>query len=181
MIAQVYASRRARHNSSSRIHIRGKYTCFDWYATAISILLNCFQARLEVGKQGSGAVVFAYAYLTNSQTHSSNILLQDLIWRRHKGPIPERKRVVHRNHISMDNRLDNLCMIDINDTHVWYTSANMAKPNDNVSITNNSPSSAESLPSTSSKSTSNDLHLTLYWAAIQQLPPEHIQQNEVRV
>lgn len=110
----------------------------------------------------SGAVVFAYAYLTRQSRHSA-ILLQDLIWRRHNGPIPERKRVVHRNHISMDNRLDNLCLIDIRNAHVWYTRTNAVKSSASSSLSN-SPSN--------DKATANDLHLTLYWAAIQQLPPE---------
>ncbi|XP_046917887.2 uncharacterized protein LOC124498208 [Dermatophagoides farinae] len=106
-----------------------------------------FEARLEVlnhgnsnnfnNVSGGGAVVFAYAYQTNHHStsiinddNSQMILLQDLIWRRHYGPIPDNKRVVHRNHISMDNRLDNLCLLDLgsNDdnvtTHVWYTMAN---------------------------------------------------------
>lgn len=125
--------------------------------------LSLMQARLEVDlASSSGAVVFAYAYLTRQSRHSA-ILLQDLIWRRHNGPIPERKRVVHRNHISMDNRLDNLCLIDIRNAHVWYTRTNAVKSTSSSSLSN-SPSN--------DKATANDLHLTLYWAAIQQLPPE---------
>ncbi|KAH7636463.1 zinc finger domain-containing protein 26 [Dermatophagoides farinae] len=96
-----------------------------------------FEARLEVlnhgnsnnfnNVSGGGAVVFAYAYQTNHHStsiinddNSQMILLQDLIWRRHYGPIPDNKRVVHRNHISMDNRLDNLCLLDLgsNDDNV---------------------------------------------------------------
>ncbi|KAI2802950.1 Zinc finger MYND domain-containing protein 19 [Blomia tropicalis] len=126
-----------------------------------------FEARLEVDlASASGAVVFAYAYLTR-QNRNTAILLQDLIWRRHNGPIPERKRVVHRNHISMDNRLDNLCLIDIRNAHVWYTRTNSVKQ-----TSGNSSSNGGNTAPSNDKSSGNDLHLTLYWAAIQQLPPE---------
>lgn len=122
---------------------------------------------------GSGAVVFAYAYLTSRQSRQAAILLQDLIWRRHNGPIPERQRVVHRNHISMDNRLDNLCLIDIRNAHVWYTRANAVKTGTGGSGQNNNNQQQQQLVlSNADKSAANDLHLTLYWAAIQQLPPE---------
>ena len=116
--------------------------------------------------------MFAYAYLTRQNRHTA-ILLQDLIWRRHNGPIPERKRVVHRNHISMDNRLDNLCLIDIRNAHVWYTRTNAVK---STSASSSSSSSGNS-SSSNDKSSANDLHLTLYWAAIQQLPPEQQSNN----
>ena len=158
----------------------------------------------------TGAVVFAYAYLTRGQSRHMAILLQDLIWRRHNGPIPDRKRVVHRNHISMDNRLDNLCLIDISNAHVWYTRTNVAKiGGGGVEVNTNSGNSVAGIGSTGggnsngnnstisndsnsnnnnnnyiniinnhnnsndNKSSANDLHLTLYWAAIQQLPPEN--------
>ena len=130
---------------------------------------------------GSGAVVFAYAYLTSRQSRQAAILLQDLIWRRHNGPIPERQRVVHRNHISMDNRLDNLCLIDIRNAHVWYTRANAVKTGNGGGGQNNNNNNNQQQPqqpqqqlvlSNADKSAANDLHLTLYWAAIQQLPPE---------
>lgn len=131
-------------------------------------------------------MIFAYAHL-NSQHRSSAILLHELIWRRHMGPIPERMCVVHRNHISMDNRLDNMCLINIQNAHVWYTGMNVCKM-----AATNSPSIAHHRPQQSSSSTSfrvtsttpsdsgnskiatNDLQLTLYWAAIQQLPPDQV-------
>lgn len=84
----------------------------------------------------------------------------------------------------MDNRLDNLCLIDIRNAHVWYTRANAVKASSSLA------GNSSSAPS-NDKSSANDLHLTLYWAAIQQLPPEQqtvngagssgsIQTNEVR-
>ena len=69
----------------------------------------------------------------------------------------------------MDNRLDNLCLIDIRNAHVWYTRTNAVKSTS--SSTSSSPSGSPS-NSSNDKSSANDLHLTLYWAAIQQLPPE---------
>jgi hypothetical protein len=53
----------------------------------------------------------------------------------------------------MDNRLDNLCLVTHSEVYNWYsTSWRTLK--------------------------TSDQHLTLYWAAIQQLPPEHLH-NEV--
>ncbi|UXI21023.1 hypothetical protein NH340_JMT06967 [Sarcoptes scabiei] len=177
-----------------------------------------FEARMEISTNSgssSGAVVFAYAYQTSSSSSNRNmILLQDLIWRRHLGPIPDRHRVVHRNHISMDNRLDNLCLINIvgnQSTHVWYLMSNRIHPhyvarnhsdhlnshhrtvrrrdnnnNDSIhSVSTNDNNQAivenENVIQELSrhyKIYTNDLHLTLYWAAIQQLPPEHQSQQQ---
>lgn len=147
-----------------------------------------FDARVDVDCE-IGATVFAYAYLTGKTPNSAE-LLQDLIWRRHHGPIPDRKRVVHRNHIAMDNRLDNLTLIDIAKPLVWYTSMNailtpIASPIRRPSA-NRPIGQPEHIPNQqqlqqqnvlprqpeSSKAISNDLQLTLYWAAIQQLPPD---------
>ncbi|OTF77374.1 zinc finger domain-containing protein [Euroglyphus maynei] len=46
-----------------------------------------------------------------------------------------------------------------------------------MSVENQPASTSQQQHSQPPKSSSNDLHLTLYWAAIQQLPPEHLQQQ----
>jgi len=124
-----------------------KYTLLDEQDIVLAREYS-FEARLEIDRDGNGAIIFAFAF-TNGRRRSSARYLQNVIWESHFGHIPPTLRVVHKNHISMDNRLDNLCLVSELEANSWYTSC--WRP---------------------IKST--DQHLTLYWAAIQQLPPEHL-------
>ena len=69
-----------------------------------------FEARTEIDKNGCGATIFAYAYKYESG-RSSGIYVQDLLWERHCGEIESGFRVVHKNCISVDNRLENLMLV----------------------------------------------------------------------
>jgi len=124
-----------------------KYTLLDEQDIVLAREYS-FEARLEIDRDGNGAVIFAYAF-TNGRRRTSARYLQDVIWESHYGPIGPSLRVVHKNHISMDNRLDNLSLVTESDAHNWYSC---------LWRTNKT----------------NDQHLSLYWAAIQQLPPEHL-------
>jgi len=124
-----------------------KYTLLDEQDIVLAREYS-FEARLEIDRDGNGAIIFAYAF-TNGRRRSSARYLQDVIWESHFGNIPPALRVVHKNHIPMDNRLDNLCLVTHSEVYNWYsTSWRTLK--------------------------TSDQHLTLYWAAIQQLPPEHL-------
>lgn len=69
-----------------------------------------FEARTEIDKNGCGAIIFAYAYKYESG-RSTGIYVQDLLWERHCGNIEQGFRVVHKNCISVDNRLENLMLV----------------------------------------------------------------------
>ena len=69
-----------------------------------------FEARTEIDKNGCGATIFAYAYKYD-KGRSSGIYVQDLLWERHCDEIEPGFRVVHKNCISVDNRLENLMLV----------------------------------------------------------------------
>ena len=66
-----------------------------------------FEARTEIDRNGCGATVYAYAYLYDQGRHTGDYV-QDILWRRHRGGIAPGFKVVHKNGVSVDNRLDNL-------------------------------------------------------------------------
>ncbi|XP_065304937.1 zinc finger MYND domain-containing protein 19-like isoform X1 [Dermacentor albipictus] len=118
-----------------------------------------FEARVEVDKDGNGAQIFAYAYEMN-QGKSTGQYLHQLLWERHFGGVAPGFRVAHLNGVTMDNRLENLALERIclplaphvADVHM------PAVPTSSL---------AESQPN-------KQREQSLYWAAIQQLPPEHL-------
>ena len=69
-----------------------------------------FEARTEIDKNGCGATIFAYAYKYD-KGRSSGIYVQDLLWEKHCGELEPGFRVVHKNCISVDNRLENLMLV----------------------------------------------------------------------
>jgi len=122
-----------------------KYTLLDEQDIVLAREYS-FEARLQIDRNGNGAIVFAYAF--HNGRRSSARYLQDVIWESHFGRIPDSLRVIHKNHISMDNRVDNLQLMPKSESNNWYSC---------LWRTNKT----------------NDQHLSLYYCAIQQLPPEH--------
>uniref|UniRef100_A0A131YMD5 Zinc finger protein n=1 Tax=Rhipicephalus appendiculatus TaxID=34631 RepID=A0A131YMD5_RHIAP len=114
-----------------------------------------FEARVEVDKDGNGAQIFAYAYEMN-QGKSTGQYLHQLLWERHFGGVAPGFRVVHLNGVTMDNRLENLALERLPSTP--HLAAVPAVP---------------SMPVTESQP-NKQREQSLYWAAIQQLPPEHL-------
>ena len=84
--------------------------------------------------------------------------MHNLLWERHCGGIAPGFRVVHRNCVTVDNRLENLVLVPEPLAERWCTHTTHS-------------STLHSTSSFDSKDTSaHDLDSSLYWMAIQQLP-----------
>lgn len=129
-----------------------KYTLLDERDITL-VHQYSFEARVEVDKDGNGAQILAYAYETN-QNKSTGQHLHHLLWERHLGGIAPGFRVRHRNGLTMDNRLENLVLEPQGMTP--YTPLE---------------------PPRGGEQTCKQREQSLYWAAIQQLPPEHLVQE----
>lgn len=101
-----------------------------------------FEARIQVDKDGNGAQIFAFAYDVTRGRYSGQFV-QDLLWEKHYGGVANGFKVVHTNGITMDNRLENLTLLPKNVKH-------------HVKL----------------EQSAKQREQMLYWAAIQQLPPD---------
>ncbi len=120
--------------------------------------------------------------------------MQDLLWERHRGDVESGFRVVHKNCISVDNRLENLMLVPEALAPRWcqhntVTSTRQRRPQKKISLLPQQPSSKYS-STAKAVMVADDEDLarerkqhqcgvsaenreqSLYWVAIQQLPPE---------
>jgi len=164
-----------------------------------------FEARTEIDKNGCGAIIFAYAYKYESG-RSTGIYVQDLLWDRHCGRIEPGFRVVHKNCTSVDNRLENLMLVPEALAPRWcqhntvrhrqphtshlqhrhkkisvYPSLSKDKETTTVIVADDEDLARERKQHQCGANAENR-EQSLYWVAIQQLPPEPLDDyNETTV
>uniref|UniRef100_A0A0K2USJ1 Zinc finger MYND domaincontaining protein 19like [Saccoglossus kowalevskii] n=1 Tax=Lepeophtheirus salmonis TaxID=72036 RepID=A0A0K2USJ1_LEPSM len=125
-----------------------------------------FEARLEIDKNGCGARIDAYAYIFD-KGRASGQNVHELLWEKHRGGIAPSFRVVHKNGISVDNRLDNLILVPESSATHWYR-----VPYRKSSTSTGAQRNTSSLSIQQPQSSTKERESSLYWMAIAQLPPE---------
>jgi len=83
-----------------------KYTIID--EDDISLIENFgFEPRVDIDRNGLGARVYAYVYSLKEGKETARCL-HNMLWEKYRGVISPGYKVVHKNGITVDNRLDNL-------------------------------------------------------------------------
>ncbi|ESP01697.1 hypothetical protein LOTGIDRAFT_139238 [Lottia gigantea] len=125
-----------------------KYALLD--ERDISLVDNyAFEAKVEVNKDGDGAKIFAFAYDV-TKGRSTGQYLHELLWEKHSGGIAQGWKVIHRNGVTVDNRMENLVLL-----------------NDKCTI----PSSEET--------PNKNREQSLYWIAVQQLQADPLEEHSI--
>lgn len=113
-----------------------------------------FEAKVDVNKDGNGANIFAYAF-DLSREETSGRYFHEYIWERHCGGVAPGFTVSHKNGVTVDNRLNNLCVVP-----------SSASKNSKVQLF----SRAESATNNNCRSEPRE-DQRLYWMAVSRLPP----------
>ncbi|XP_046450893.1 zinc finger MYND domain-containing protein 19-like [Daphnia pulex] len=140
-----------------------------------------FEARMDVDRNGGGARIFAYAYDV-ARGRSSGAYVHQLLWERHCGGIAPGFQVVHRNGVTVDNRLENLNLV----AKGTAPPPSGRHPNNIVhratvttttTTTTSSSSTNIHCDDVANTSSSTTREHSLYWAAIQQLPADPVEEH----
>jgi len=124
-----------------------------------------FEAKLEVDRDGRGVRVYAFVYLYERGRQSGQYV-HTLLWEKYCGGVTQGMRVVHKNCITVDNRLENLMLVPHSIADRWCPHS----------------SHSPAIKSDNKGDVGFDLESSLYCAAIQQLPYDPADQyGETRV
>lgn len=115
-----------------------------------------FEAKVDVNKDGNGATIFAYAF-DLSREEASGCYFHEYIWEKHCGGVAPGFQVCHKNGVTVDNRLNNLC-VKPSQSGVLTKSSNHVE---SFSVNTNRNNCA-SEPREDQR---------LYWMAVSRLPP----------
>ncbi|CAG5130033.1 unnamed protein product [Candidula unifasciata] len=135
-----------------RVAGKCKYTLIDEKDVNL-VQQYAVEPRVEVDKNGNGACIYAVAH-DISRGHCSGKYLHELLWESHNGGIAPGWRVTHKNHVTVDNRLDNLELVK-----------------------DNRQAQVPSQPDESSGSQTKNRENSLYWITIMQLTGDPLEVN----
>ena len=139
---------------SYTLPLQTKYTILDERDIGL-VHQYTFEPRLDVDRNGHGAKIFAVCYIYE-KGRESGVLVQDLLWERHHGGIAPGFSVIHKNCVTVDNRMENLILVPSLMVSSWCR-----HPHHSTDI----------LPPTDTKDgTRPDPETSLYFMAMQQLP-----------
>lgn len=78
-----------------------------------------FEAFVEIDRNGEGACVYAFAY-DATKGWTCGRYVHSLLWEKHFGGIAPGFKVIHKNGITMDNRLENLMLCPVGSKHLLH-------------------------------------------------------------
>lgn len=116
-----------------------------------------FEARVDIDRDGNGAKIYAYAFDLNKEK-TGGCYFHEYVWERHCGGIAPGFRVAHKNCVTVDNRMQNLCLVPCGNKHKRFK----ADKEESVSCNSNQPREDQSL----------------YWMAVSRLPPFEVQDEQ---
>ncbi|CAL1297280.1 unnamed protein product [Larinioides sclopetarius] len=102
--------------------------CLKLY-TCVNHLDLKLKAYVEIDRNGQGAQVFAFAYDVKKGKESGRYV-HEILWEKYYGGIAPGFKVVHKNGITVDNRVENLMLCPKNISH--YQCAGQKNPEDSL-------------------------------------------------
>lgn len=154
-----------------------KYTILDEEDIAL-VEQFVFEPRIEIDRNGNGAKVYAYAY-KKEQGRKNACSLHNMLWVKHNGGVAHGYKVIHKNGVTVDNRLENLALSK-SDKSQPLISSNVNTTNSSSSSRTSSSETTTTTPTTDlngatpTSNNNNNFHQSLYYSAICQLPDDLI-------
>ncbi|RUS70635.1 hypothetical protein EGW08_021602 [Elysia chlorotica] len=93
-----------------RVAGKPKYVLVDERDICIVQQQASIEPRVIFDPNGYGARIYAVAYQAG-KGHTNGIYLHHLLWEHHRGGVALGWKVMHKNNVTVDNRLDNLELV----------------------------------------------------------------------